>query len=156
MKNIIQKIKSRLGRKRFIEAKDLFGKPDTSTLTLETLTQFRSWATQEDSASQPDFDMMKALWDDSDVLKDHPLAKKISMDRKRAKQKRKSFLELLLSLRIPRPIYASAIVLLAVFGIWLIQTNTVSTEIYQTATGELRSLALSDGSTIDLDTETWI
>jgi len=53
-----------------------------------------------------------------------------------------------------RPIAFAAVAILIVGGIWLNQPDNVSSKTYRTDIGQLRTVQLPDGSTVQLDTDT--
>jgi len=138
----------------FREAKDWFIRIKSVPLSPEERAQFRDWLNEHPS-HKAEFDMASALWDRADVLNDHPLITKELIKDAQGEdrsQKRKWCYRF--------PVLKSAAVMLTAIlvigGIWFSQKDLPSKQVYQTATGVLKTIQLADGSTVNLDTDTLI
>ncbi|NNF99435.1 MAG: DUF4880 domain-containing protein [Desulfobacteraceae bacterium] len=107
-----------------------------------------------DPDHKQEFDLMSAIWEHTDVLKDHPMVLKTLNHRTGgAMAWLQNFLAGFQSLR---PVATAAAVLLAVACIWLVQSLMTAHQTFQTATGEQTIVHLKDGSKVALDSETVI
>lgn len=140
------------------QAKNWLMKVKSGSMTARDRKNHRTWLAT-DPVNQAEFDLMNAVWDCSDVFKDHPLAIE---DLKENQGKRPAGLMIRwrdsLTTGIPaiRPVAVAAIAVIVVLGILLSRTDKTASATYQTIIGQQKTVLLSDGSTIDLDTNTII
>lgn len=98
----------------------------------------------ENNAHRQEFERLAALWDEMEPLRDHPIVAVELRSRTSAASRA-------LSGFIPR--FAIAGVALAIAG-WVAWDHWTAPQIIRTASGEIRSIALEDGSKIEIDAET--
>ena len=127
-------------------------------LTSETEKSFYIWLS-EDPAHQDAYEEILSIWDDAASLSADPLVvadlKEDWVEEKRLAEG-KWFHKLAIGFMPLRHLAVAATVLFIVAGIWLVQYKTTSPMIYQTVTGEQKTVYLSDGSTLCMDTETTV
>ncbi|MBW2368934.1 MAG: FecR domain-containing protein [Deltaproteobacteria bacterium] len=157
MKRYFQKNRTDIDDPALIEAKDWLMQLRPSRTSPETERKFQEWLS-ENPANIENFDLMDALWDGLDVLKDNPETVKIMSKRDRRHRTGRLgswFDQLLGGSPIAQTITAVTTVLILIGGVWLLQMDRSPTT-WRTATGEQRDIILADGSRVHLDTETII
>ena len=148
--------KSSNKNKQAAEAAAWFTKTMSGDVTSETGWKFRAWLA-ESPENRAKFELLGAIWDHSEVLKDSPVAiqdlNELRENRNRSKRKRR-FHGLPGFMPTFRAAALAAAVVLVFVSLWVFQPDGPTQNIYATKTGELRTIFLPDGSTVHLDTET--
>jgi len=144
--------------KRAAQAAEWFTKTMSGDLSPETGWQLRAWLA-ESPENRDASEFLGAIWDHSDVLADSPVAMKdlneIQENKNRSNPKR-LFHRLPNAIPVFRTFSIAAAVVLVFVSLWVFQARMPKQQTYATKTGELRTIPLSDGSTVHLDTETEI
>ena len=136
------------------EAGEWFLDVASESLTPLEMEKFADWV-ESDRANREKLDLITSIWSAMDELKDDPMVVRTlekSKVKERAETEKKWFKDLALYLTKFRYAAVAAALFLIVCGIWLAQQRPNQPEIYKTLTGEQKSVYLSDGSTIYIDT----
>ncbi|MBW2368919.1 MAG: FecR domain-containing protein [Deltaproteobacteria bacterium] len=140
------------------EATKWISRIKSGQMTPEGWDKFRTWLA-EDRAHITEIEMMSAIWDCSDVLKENPFVAQEAgwlKARRRGRGVMKWLLPFKTGMPILKPIAAVTVALLIVVGLWWDRTNEMAPISYQTAVAHQRAISLPDGSTVSLDTDTSI
>jgi len=141
-----------------LEAKDWLLKIKSGPMTPRQQGKFQTWL-KKSPTHQAELDLMTAIWDGSDVLKDEP---SVIMERNRWQAseqlrvtRKKSLRDSILFPGL-KPIALAASFFLVILGVLMMRSETASITTHRTETGEQLTVYLSDGSSVHLDAETII
>ncbi|MBW2367233.1 MAG: FecR domain-containing protein [Deltaproteobacteria bacterium] len=140
------------------EAKDWLMKIKSGPMTSRQQRKFQIWL-KKNPAHPAELNLMKAIWNGSDVLKDEP---SVIMERNRwqaseqLRVTRKKSLRASINFPGLKPVALAACCMLIILSVLMIHSETTSNITYRTETGEQRTVYLSDGSSVHLDAETII
>lgn len=139
-----------------IEATDWVTRLKSEKKTSEMQAELRDWL-DRGSANAAELDLMTDIWEASGILKNHPL-----VVNETTKTETRPYRDVLQRLRARyrfkapavRSLAVAMLVLWVVGSIWLSQSDKISGNTHRTITGEQKTVYLSDGSIVYLDTET--
>jgi transmembrane sensor len=137
------------------EAGEWFLDIQTDSLSSDGMDDFSEWVDEKDT-NQEKLDLIASTWNAMDVLKDNPMVVR-TLDKSRAKERDATkdywFFRIIPNLSGFRYAAVTAALLLVMGGIWLFQNNSLPSEIYETNIGVQKTIYLSDGSTVYIDTD---
>jgi transmembrane sensor len=138
------------------EAAEWFLDIESESLSPREMDKFADWF-EADVANRKKLDMITSVWTAMHELKDDPMVVR-TLEKSQAKEHTETggkwFKEWAFHLTKFRYAAVAAVLFLIAGGIWLAQQNPNQPEIYKTSVGEQKTIYLSDGSTIYLDTNT--
>jgi len=140
------------------EATKWISRIKSGQMTQTDWDRFRAWLA-EDRSHITEIEMMNAIWDCSDALKDNPLVDQETSWLKARRQGRgvlKRLLPFNTGTPLFKPLAAITVALLIAVGLWWDQTTELSPISYQTAVAHQKDVFLPDGSSVSLDTDTTI
>ncbi|MBT8342717.1 MAG: DUF4880 domain-containing protein [Desulfatitalea sp.] len=154
----LKKTKGSPDDKRLKEAVHWLVQLESESLSSEKQADFWDWLYQ-DYKNKATFQFVECVWASVGELKHDPMAVQLTESlRSKRSQPSKSRVFQGIRLSLPRIRFAGAAVtaLLILASFWLIQTGIFQKQRFITAIGEQKTIALSDGTIVRLDTQTAI
>ena len=137
------------------EAGEWFLDIKTDSLSPGGMDDFSEWVDAKD-INQEKLDLIASTWNAMDALKDNPMVVR-TVEKSRAKEhaatKSHWFYRVIPNFSGFRYVAVVATLFIVMGGIWLFRNNSLPSQRYETAIGVQKTIYLSDGSTVYIDTD---